>query len=182
MMTCDPPAVGTLDMGRLHTESHQCTRWCAPWDWYIEGRRVVAARCSRVALRARTRATVSYIHKHATRCHLGHGGGLNGPGRNPSRHRRHRSGGSTVSASGVLPIRETERNACARSCAIGHVMGNLYQCHGSGQLHVCDSTCVQRVVYDNVSTICRLSRRVFPNAERVQPTMYVHPSSACAAM
>jgi hypothetical protein len=49
-----------------------------------------------------------------------------------------------------------------RSCAIEHVMGNLFQCQATGQLHVCDSTCVQRVQYDNVSTICRLSRRVFP--------------------
>jgi len=45
-------------------------------------------------------------------------------------------------------------------------MGNLFQCQGTGQLHVCDSTCVQRVQYDNVSTICRLSRRVFPISEQ----------------
>jgi len=53
-------------------------------------------------------------------------------------------------------------HTCTRYCQVAHVFGNVYQCAQSRQTHVCDQNCTQRVEYDNVSTICRLSRKVFP--------------------
>jgi len=55
-----------------------------------------------------------------------------------------------------------EVHQCSRFCNIQPVFGNMFQCMSSGQTHICDQNCTQRVVYDNVSTICRLSRKVFP--------------------
>jgi hypothetical protein len=54
---------------------------------------------------------------------------------------------------------------CTMQCEFKHVMGNLYLCATSGQAHVCDQNCSQRIFYDNHTDICRLSRRVFPRAE-----------------
>lgn len=55
----------------------------------------------------------------------------------------------------------SDAHSCTRYCQITHLFGNVYQCAQSGQTHVCDQNCTQRVEYDNVSTICRLSRKVF---------------------
>mmetsp|Transcript_8446 Transcript_8446/g.52817 ORF Transcript_8446/g.52817 Transcript_8446/m.52817 type:complete len:113 (-) Transcript_8446:1518-1856(-) len=60
-----------------------------------------------------------------------------------------------------------EQHRCGQTCHIVHVMGNLYKCIDSGQCHVCDRGCQQRVVYSPTETICRLSRRVFRNEELV---------------
>lgn len=57
---------------------------------------------------------------------------------------------------------QSELHQCTRHCQIRHVLGNMYECAASGQVHICDQNCTQRIVYDNVSTICRLSRKVFP--------------------
>jgi len=56
----------------------------------------------------------------------------------------------------------SDAHTCSRFCKIDHIFGNVYQCCQSGQTHVCDKNCTQRVVYDNLSTICRLSKKVFP--------------------
>jgi hypothetical protein len=37
----------------------------------------------------------------------------------------------------------------------------MFYCVSSGQAHVCDQNCAQRIFLDNHSDICRLSRRVF---------------------
>lgn len=56
-------------------------------------------------------------------------------------------------------------------CEFKHVMGNLYLCATSGQAHVCDQNCSQRIFYDNHSDICRLSRRLFPRTEAAMGDM-----------
>lgn len=71
-------------------------------------------------------------------------------------------GGRTL----FVDLRQTEQHQCTRNCPVRHVMGNMFECAASGQMHICDATCTQRVVYDNVSTICRLSRRVFPKTQQ----------------
>lgn len=53
---------------------------------------------------------------------------------------------------------------CNRHCTFAHVFGNVYCCLTSQQTHVCDQTCSSRVWYDSHSSICRLSKRVFPHA------------------
>lgn len=56
------------------------------------------------------------------------------------------------------------QHLCDHRCRVTHVFGNAYQCESSGQLHVCDANCGQRVYRDRYSTVCRISRRVFPSA------------------
>jgi len=41
----------------------------------------------------------------------------------------------------------------------------------AGTYHVCDQTCQCRVFFDNYHTICRVSRRVFPNPPGMQRRM-----------
>ena len=55
-------------------------------------------------------------------------------------------------------------HTCSRQCRFSSVFGNIYRCEESGQAHVCDQTCNQRIWWDNASDICRLSKRVFPRA------------------
>jgi len=38
----------------------------------------------------------------------------------------------------------------------------MYQCNTHLQLHVCDSSCQQKIRMDNFSEICRLSKKIFP--------------------
>ena len=53
---------------------------------------------------------------------------------------------------------------CSRFCNFEHVVGNMFLCKSSGQTHICDSTCQERVQLDSYSSVCRLSKRVFANA------------------
>ncbi|GBF99318.1 hypothetical protein Rsub_12099 [Raphidocelis subcapitata] len=55
-------------------------------------------------------------------------------------------------------------HVCDHRCRVQHMFGNAFRCESSGQLHVCDANCVQRVYRDRYSSVCRISRRVFPNA------------------
>ncbi|KAI7841752.1 hypothetical protein COHA_004618 [Chlorella ohadii] len=50
-------------------------------------------------------------------------------------------------------------------CEFKQVLGNLWYCCSSGQAHVCDQNCSQRIFYDNHHDICRLSKRIFPREE-----------------
>lgn len=42
-----------------------------------------------------------------------------------------------------------------RFCSFKHLFGNLYFCETSGQTHVCDCNCTNRIYYDSSTTICR---------------------------
>lgn len=56
--------------------------------------------------------------------------------------------------------------ACDRFCVFERQFGNVYRCmrHVAKPPHICDANCAERLRYDAHSTICRLSRKVFPNA------------------
>ncbi|KAL5719320.1 hypothetical protein ACHQM5_012115 [Ranunculus cassubicifolius] len=51
---------------------------------------------------------------------------------------------------------------CDWKCQNEHVCGNMYRCKLTGITHICDRNCNQRILYDNHSSICRVSRQVFP--------------------
>lgn len=55
------------------------------------------------------------------------------------------------------------QHECSHRCNVQHLFGNAYRCATSGQMHICDSNCTQRVYNDRYSTICRVSRKVFAN-------------------
>ena len=59
------------------------------------------------------------------------------------------------------------RHKCSFRCC-NHVMGNLYRCSLTGSLHVCDWTCTERIPYDNISTICLITKKVLPNGPGTQ--------------
>mmetsp|Transcript_13574 Transcript_13574/g.46903 ORF Transcript_13574/g.46903 Transcript_13574/m.46903 type:complete len:154 (-) Transcript_13574:192-653(-) len=61
-----------------------------------------------------------------------------------------------------VPIPPPPGHTCSHRCGVEHLFGNVFRCAASGNMHVCDTTCDQRVVYDNHTAICRLSRRLFP--------------------
>eukprot|EP00245_Coleochaete_scutata_P004548 TRINITY_DN17259_c0_g2_i1.p2 TRINITY_DN17259_c0_g2~~TRINITY_DN17259_c0_g2_i1.p2 ORF type:complete len:136 (+),score=19.09 TRINITY_DN17259_c0_g2_i1:109-516(+) len=56
----------------------------------------------------------------------------------------------------------SQAHRCRHTCAITHVWANLYQCSTSQTSHVCDKNCDQRILYDNHSSVCLVSRKVFP--------------------
>lgn len=51
---------------------------------------------------------------------------------------------------------------CDWKCENEHVCGNMYRCKLTGLTHICDKNCNQRIVYDNLSSLCRVSGQVFP--------------------
>ncbi|KAL8457436.1 hypothetical protein ACS0TY_035334 [Phlomoides rotata] len=53
-------------------------------------------------------------------------------------------------------------NKCDWKCENEHVCGILYRCKLSGLTHICDKNCNQRIVYDNHSSLCRVSKQFFP--------------------
>ncbi|KAL4532978.1 hypothetical protein Ndes2526A_g08436 [Nannochloris sp. 'desiccata'] len=58
-----------------------------------------------------------------------------------------------------------EQHICTKKCVYFNEFANVYHCQTSGQIHICDNTCTQKVWYDPYSSICRLSKRVFANEE-----------------
>jgi hypothetical protein len=56
-----------------------------------------------------------------------------------------------------------EQHQCTRNCSYKNEFANVFFCETSGQVHICDSTCTQKVWRDQYSTICRLSKRIFEN-------------------
>lgn len=65
------------------------------------------------------------------------------------------------SMTGMLSLQRGEV-PCNRFCAFEKIGGNMYQCNTHLQLHVCDSSCQQKIRMDNFSEICRLSKKVSP--------------------
>jgi len=65
------------------------------------------------------------------------------------------------------------QHECTHTCCVQHEFGNLYKCLSSGQLHVCDANCDQRLYNDRYSTICRVSKKLFPPFESDSATMCV---------
>lgn len=51
---------------------------------------------------------------------------------------------------------------CDWKCENEHVFGNMYRCKLTGLTHICDKNCSQRILYDNHSSLCRVSRQIFP--------------------
>eukprot|EP00262_Sarcandra_glabra_P001900 TRINITY_DN12086_c0_g1_i2.p1 TRINITY_DN12086_c0_g1~~TRINITY_DN12086_c0_g1_i2.p1 ORF type:complete len:144 (+),score=11.61 TRINITY_DN12086_c0_g1_i2:244-675(+) len=51
---------------------------------------------------------------------------------------------------------------CDWRCQNEHVCGNVYRCKLTGITHICDKNCNQRILYDNHSSLCRVSGQVFP--------------------
>lgn len=51
---------------------------------------------------------------------------------------------------------------CDIKCQNEHIFGNMYRCKLTGITHVCDKNCNQRILYDNHSSLCRVSGHKFP--------------------
>lgn len=51
---------------------------------------------------------------------------------------------------------------CDWKCQNEHVCGNMFRCRLTGLTHICDKNCDQRILYDNHTTLCRASGKVFP--------------------
>ncbi|XP_051143730.1 uncharacterized protein LOC127260096 [Andrographis paniculata] len=51
---------------------------------------------------------------------------------------------------------------CDWKCENELVFGNMYRCKLTGLMHICDKNCNQRIVYDNHSSLCRVSKQIFP--------------------
>ncbi|XP_021725729.1 uncharacterized protein LOC110692950 [Chenopodium quinoa] len=51
---------------------------------------------------------------------------------------------------------------CDWKCQNEHVCGNMYRCRLTGQTHICDKNCNQRILYGNHNSLCRVSGQVFP--------------------
>lgn len=58
---------------------------------------------------------------------------------------------------GPIPVHK-----CDWKCANEHVCGNMYLCKLTGLTHICDKNCNQRILYDNHSSLCRASGKIFP--------------------
>ncbi|KAG9133951.1 hypothetical protein Leryth_004653, partial [Lithospermum erythrorhizon] len=56
----------------------------------------------------------------------------------------------------------TPIHKCDWKCENEHVCGNMYRCKLTGLTHICDKNCNQRILYDNHSSLCRVSRKIFP--------------------
>ncbi|XP_038709161.1 uncharacterized protein LOC120004025 [Tripterygium wilfordii] len=51
---------------------------------------------------------------------------------------------------------------CGYKCENEHVCGNVYCCKLTGLTHICDKNCNQRILYDNHSSLCRVSGQLSP--------------------
>ncbi|KAL0920832.1 hypothetical protein M5K25_010002 [Dendrobium thyrsiflorum] len=51
---------------------------------------------------------------------------------------------------------------CDWRCQNEHLFGNMYRCKLTGITHICDRNCNQKILYDNHSSLCRVSGQVFP--------------------
>ncbi|KAI3505984.1 hypothetical protein L1887_28337 [Cichorium endivia] len=51
---------------------------------------------------------------------------------------------------------------CDWKCENEQVCGNMFRCKLTGLTHICDKNCNQRILYDNNTSLCRVSRQVFP--------------------
>lgn len=51
---------------------------------------------------------------------------------------------------------------CDWKCENEQVCGNMFRCKLTGLTHICDKNCNQRILYDNNTSLCRVSRQLFP--------------------
>ncbi|KAL2550882.1 hypothetical protein Fot_12437 [Forsythia ovata] len=51
---------------------------------------------------------------------------------------------------------------CDWKCENELVCGNMFRCRLTGLTHICDRNCNQRILYDNLSSLCRVSKQFFP--------------------
>lgn len=63
---------------------------------------------------------------------------------------------SILNRDGAIPSHK-----CDKRCQNEHVCANIYRCKLTGMTHICDKNCNQRIVYDNHSSLCRVSGQVF---------------------
>ena len=63
-----------------------------------------------------------------------------------------------------------EQHKCDWTCNVEHIIGNMYRC-SSGQVHICDKTCENRMPYGPTEEICFVSRRVFPKPPLACPAL-----------
>ncbi|KAG0459021.1 hypothetical protein HPP92_022149 [Vanilla planifolia] len=64
---------------------------------------------------------------------------------------------SIINREGAIPSHK-----CDWRCQNEHLFGNMYRCKITGITHICDRNCNQRILYDNHSSLCRVSGHVFP--------------------
>ncbi|KAF8379872.1 hypothetical protein HHK36_027337 [Tetracentron sinense] len=64
---------------------------------------------------------------------------------------------SILGRDGALPSHK-----CDWRCENEHVCGNMYRCKLTALTHICDKNCNQKILYDNHSSLCRVSGQIFP--------------------
>ncbi|KAI3871017.1 hypothetical protein MKW92_016732 [Papaver armeniacum] len=64
---------------------------------------------------------------------------------------------SILGREGMIPS-----HRCDWKCQNENVWGNMYVCKLTKLTHICDKNCNQRILYDNHSSLCRVSGQVFP--------------------
>lgn len=69
---------------------------------------------------------------------------------------------NVIYLSAILGRDTDESHKCDCKCENENVCGNMYRCKLTGLTHVCDYNCNQRILYDNHTSLCRASGRVFP--------------------
>lgn len=72
---------------------------------------------------------------------------------------------SIIGQDGSNPDLNSNQNPvhkCDWKCENEHVCGNMFRCKLTGLTHICDKNCNQRILYDNNSSLCRVSRQIFP--------------------
>ncbi|KAI4319931.1 hypothetical protein MLD38_033468 [Melastoma candidum] len=62
----------------------------------------------------------------------------------------------------VIEEQWSQGHKCNRHCENEHVCGNMYRCKLTGLTHICDKNCNQRILYDNHSSLCLASGKLFP--------------------
>ncbi|XP_056844855.1 uncharacterized protein LOC130494556 [Raphanus sativus] len=74
------------------------------------------------------------------------------------------SSANVIYLSAILGHRDCDDSShkCDWKCENENVFGNMYRCRLTGLTHVCDINCNQRILYDNHTSLCRASGRVFP--------------------
>ncbi|XP_073316269.1 uncharacterized protein [Primulina huaijiensis] len=55
---------------------------------------------------------------------------------------------------------------CDWKCENEHVCGNIYRCRITGLTHICGKNCNQRILYDNHSSLCRVSKQSLTPVEQ----------------
>ncbi|EPS58205.1 hypothetical protein M569_16610 [Genlisea aurea] len=70
---------------------------------------------------------------------------------------------SIIGQDGPNPVHK-----CDWKCGNENIFGNMFLCRLTGITHICDSNCNQRILYDNHSSVCRVSKKIFPLTQAEQ--------------